>query len=194
MAISRALRRLLKVRELEEEQSRVALESSLGVLQRLQDARQLAIESGCRGMKLFITGACTGKLPDRLSGLQEASASEHRGAALNSRIEDAQSDVDLLREAFLAKRVERRQAETLIEQTEQREALEANRRSQQAVDEWYRFRLTGDSALPRDICAISATHVELSFAQPNNAAEGNLRANRNTDTPGFPDRKDKSHS
>ena len=34
MAVSRALRRLLRVRELEEEQSRLALESALGELQR----------------------------------------------------------------------------------------------------------------------------------------------------------------
>ena len=38
MAISRGLRRLLRVRNLEEEQSRQALESALGELNRLESA------------------------------------------------------------------------------------------------------------------------------------------------------------
>ena len=42
---------------------------------------------------------------------------------------------------FLAKRVERRQAETLIEETEAREAIEADRRNQQSIDDWYLNRM-----------------------------------------------------
>jgi hypothetical protein len=38
MAVSRALRRLLRIRELEEEQCRLALESTLGELNRLESA------------------------------------------------------------------------------------------------------------------------------------------------------------
>jgi hypothetical protein len=39
------------------------------------------------------------------------------------------------------KRVERKQAEALIQETEARDAVEANRHSQQALDDWYRNRL-----------------------------------------------------
>jgi hypothetical protein len=49
--------------------------------------------------------------------------------------------VATLRQEFLGKRVERRQAETLIRETEARDAIEAGRRGQQALDDWYRFRL-----------------------------------------------------
>ena len=38
------------------------------------------------------------------------------------------------------KRVERRQAETLIRESEAQEAIETDRRSQQALDNWYSFR------------------------------------------------------
>jgi hypothetical protein len=46
-----------------------------------------------------------------------------------------------MRQKFLSKRVERRQAETLIRETQARDATEAGRRDQRALDDWYRFRL-----------------------------------------------------
>jgi hypothetical protein len=49
--------------------------------------------------------------------------------------------VATLREEFLAKRVERRQAETLIKETEARDAIEAGRRSQQNLDDWFGNRM-----------------------------------------------------
>jgi len=52
-----------------------------------------------------------------------------------------------LRQEFLGKRVERRQAETLIEKTEAQDAIEAGRHAQQALDDWYRFGLHRESAL-----------------------------------------------
>jgi hypothetical protein len=42
---------------------------------------------------------------------------------------------------YLAKRVERRQAETLIEEAQAQNALDAGRRSQQALDDWFLNRL-----------------------------------------------------
>jgi hypothetical protein len=50
-------------------------------------------------------------------------------------------DLCSLRERFLAKRVDRRQAETLIVETEARDAADQSRRGQQALDDWYRFQL-----------------------------------------------------
>ncbi len=44
------------------------------------------------------------------------------------------------------KRVEHRQAETLIQETEAREAIEAGRRGQQALDGWYSSRLYREQA------------------------------------------------
>jgi hypothetical protein len=55
-------------------------------------------------------------------------------------IEDKHVNVDALREEFLAKRVERRQAETLIREIEARGAIESSRRAQQGIDDWFRNR------------------------------------------------------
>jgi hypothetical protein len=62
-------------------------------------------------------------------------------AVLEPRIEAKEEEVEALRQEFLLKRVEHRQAETLIQETEAREAIEAGRSSQQRLDDWYSSRL-----------------------------------------------------
>jgi len=60
--------------------------------------------------------------------------------------------VAALREEFLAKRVERRHAETLIKETEARDTIEAGRRSQQNLDDWFGNRMhrkDADAAMRR---------------------------------------------
>jgi flagellar biosynthesis chaperone FliJ len=140
MTVSPALRRLLRIRDLEEEQSRLALESALGELHRLKHALAATAELSRRGKRLVGASAQTGELPDRLAGLEEMRSATRRVAALAPRIADAELDVAKLRQEFLSKRVERRQVETLIKETEARDALEAGRRGQQAADDWYRNR------------------------------------------------------
>ena len=44
------------------------------------------------------------------------------------------------RQEFLAKRIERRQAETLIERSEARDAVDAARRTQRELDDWFLSR------------------------------------------------------
>jgi hypothetical protein len=76
-------------------------------------------------------------LPDRLAGLEETRAAGRHASALAPRIAAAELDVVALRREFLARRVERRQAETLIQETEAQDAAEAGRRGQQALDDWF---------------------------------------------------------
>jgi hypothetical protein len=64
-------------------------------------------------------------------------AAGRRATALTPKIENAELEVTALRDEFLAKRVERRQAETLLKETEDRDAIEAGRRSQQSLDDWF---------------------------------------------------------
>ena len=130
MAVSQALRRLLRVLEIEEEQS--------GNLERSLTVTRVRERSGRR---LVISSAQSGELRDRLAGLEETRAARRRAEALAPRIADAEVEVTAFREAFLAKRVERRQAETLISETEAQDAVIAGRRSQQALDDWYLNRL-----------------------------------------------------
>jgi hypothetical protein len=140
MAVSRALRRLLRIRELEEEQNRLVLESALGELNRLERALAATLVREREGRKLVEASARSNQLMDRLAGLEEARSAGLHAIALGPRIDAQQAEAAARRLDFFAKRVERRQAETLIEETEAREAIEAGRRGQQSIDNWFSSR------------------------------------------------------
>ncbi len=137
MAVARALRRLLRVLEIEEEQCRAALESALSGLKRLEQARTAATERARRGRHLVISSAGSAEPADRLAGLEETRAGNRHIAALSAQIVAIEEEVAAQRAAYLAKRVERRQAETLIRETEARDAIQTDRRGQRTLDDWY---------------------------------------------------------
>ena len=144
MTVSRALRRLLRVRSLQEEQSRLTLESALGELHRLEHALTATVDRERRGRSLIQASAQTGELMDRLAGFEETRSAGQHAAALEPRIDGMGEEVADRREEFLLKRVERRQAETLIQETEAQESIEDGRRGQQALDDWYSSRMYRD--------------------------------------------------
>lgn len=137
MAVSRTLKRLLRVLELEEEQCLGAMEEAMAELRRLENALVVAGERSRQARLMVVNSAYTGAFEDRLAGLTEAEASERLQKALKPHISVAESYVAEVREAYLAKRVERRQAETLIEEAEARDKVENNRKAQASLDEWY---------------------------------------------------------
>jgi hypothetical protein len=140
MAVSRALRRLLRIRELEEEQNRLALESASGELNCLEVALTAAFERERQGRRLVESSTYSNQMMDRLAGLEETRSAGLYVVALGPKIDAKQEEVAARRQEFLVKRVERRQAETLIEETEAREAIEADRHGQQSLDDWYSSR------------------------------------------------------
>lgn len=141
MSVSRSLRRLLRIRDLEEEQLRTALESAMGELHSLENALTYAKIREQKGIELLRSGVRDGELDQRQAGMVEAYAGQRTAAALVPRIVLAQENAEDIRQEFLEKRVERRQAETLIESAQALEAVEAARKSQDALDDWYRARL-----------------------------------------------------
>ena len=141
MAVSRTLKRLLRVRELEEEQRRLVLESASSALRRLENTLAVAQERGRQGSRLVTSSAGSGELSDRLAGMEEVKTSERFSKALTPRIQHQEAVVTECREEFMEKRIERRQAETLIEESQAQHDLEAGRRSQQAMDDWYSNKL-----------------------------------------------------
>lgn len=141
MPVSRSLRRLLRIRDIEEEQCRLALESALGELNRLEHALAATTERERRGRRLVVAGVRGGELLDRLAGLEETHAADRLAGALTPKIAETAQDVVALRQEFLGKRIERRQAETLIGETEARDAVATGRREQQGIDDWYRSRM-----------------------------------------------------
>ena len=137
MPVSRALRRLLHVRAMEEEQQRLALESALGELHALEDALSAARARDRAGRALLNLSFQASEPIDRTAAQVEVQSAVRRAAFLKPRIAAAETAASRARQAFLDKRLERRQAQTLIEQAEARDAVEFARRGQQSLDETY---------------------------------------------------------
>jgi hypothetical protein len=161
MAVSRALRRLLHIRELEEEQNRLALELAVGELNRLEHALTATLERERRGRRLVEASVQTGQVVDRIAGFEETRSAGSHNLALKPRIEFQGEEVTTRREEFLEKRVERRQAETLIQATEAQDAVDADRRGQQSLDDWYSSRLYRKAA--EDGPPTTASHATEAF-------------------------------
>jgi hypothetical protein len=140
VAVSKSLERVLRIRDLQEEQQRLALESAAGELRDLEAARQAAGEMERAGRAWIGASVQTGLLADRQGGLVQATAGRRRAELLAQHIARAKAETKRLHEAFLEKRLERRQAETLVSESEARDVIESNRRSQRAVDDWHGSR------------------------------------------------------
>lgn len=140
MAISKAILRLRQILDIEEESCRREMEAA----QRDHSMLLLALaDAGTQqraGRCLAVQGMAHGVLPDRLAGIEIAQSGERRAAALRERIEESLRLVEKQRAAYLSKRVERRQAEELVNQAHQQEAQEAERHAQQSLDDWYSAR------------------------------------------------------
>lgn len=140
MAVSSAMRRLLRIRNLTEDQSRMDLESALGELHVIERALEASQARERLGRRWIGQSVQTGEIADRASALEEASAAARHRVSLMPRIAESRDDVNELRLEFLTRRTERRQAETLIEQAEARDAIEMDRRAQQALDDLHLSR------------------------------------------------------
>jgi len=152
MPVSRALRRLLNVREIEEEQRRLTLDSAMSELHALQHALSAARARERIGRMLLTTSLQACELTDRTAAHVEIQAAVRKAAALAPRIAAAGIAALSARQEYLEKRLERRQAQTLIEEAETQDALESARRDQQSLDETFgsrRHRKERQSREPR---------------------------------------------
>ena len=140
MAVSRAMRRLLHVLEIQEEECRAAMESARAELKQLEQALNRSVERERSGRRLVAASAATGEITDRIAGIEETRVAKRIALALSPRIAESKSAVDLRQREFLGKRVERRQTETLIEEAEALERVEAGRRAQRDLDDWFLSR------------------------------------------------------
>lgn len=146
MPVSPALRRLLHVREIEEEQRRLALESALGELHAMEHALAAAHAREHAGRRLLAVSVCEGGIADRTAAIVEGQAAARCIVALPPRIAAAENNVLRARQSYLDKRIERRQAQALIAEAEARDTADAGRHDQQTLDETYgagRHRLKG---------------------------------------------------
>jgi hypothetical protein len=142
MAVSRAMRRLLQVLEIQEEECRAAMESARAELKQLEQALNRNVERERGGRRLVAASAATGEITDRIAGIEETRVAKRIATALAPRIAESELAVSLRQREFLGKRIERRQTETLIEEAEALESVEAGRRAQRDLDDWFLSRRT----------------------------------------------------
>ena len=161
MAIPRNMRRLLQVLKLEEEQRKAEMETALGDLRRLERALTATQEREREGRRLVQASAATGEIVDRLAGLDESRAALRVGALLKPRIAQSRDEATTRRRNFLSKRVERRQAESVLQSAETAEAVEAGRRRQREQDEWFLSKAqrgNPSQSAPQDASGSRAKH------------------------------------
>jgi len=141
MAKERSMKRLLRVLEIEEEQAEIALASAVADLRLLEQRADAAAQRIRSGRQLVVSSAFRGDASDRWAGQQESSSAMCHISFLRPLIAEAELAVTARRDQYFARRVDRRQAETLLNEAMAREAAEAGRTSQQGLDDWYLNRL-----------------------------------------------------
>jgi hypothetical protein len=144
MPVSSALQRLLSILNQEELLRRRELEWAQGELAQLEHAMKAAGERQQNGRRLIACAVRSNDLCDRLAGMEEVQAGRDCGAVLQEHIHRSNFIVEDLRTALLSKQVERKQTETLIEASEAREAIEADRQMQKSLDDRYLSRFSDD--------------------------------------------------
>jgi flagellar export protein FliJ len=140
LPVASSLKRLLRVRAIEEEQHKSALESAVAEVHQL-DAALVSIAGRARGGRgLLVESAQTGQPSDWQAGVQESCNATDLATVVSNRRASAVNCVDEQRAAYLASRTRRRQAETLVEEALSCEARLGSQRDQQALDDWFRSR------------------------------------------------------
>lgn len=147
-AVSRqkTLQRLLHIREIEEEQKRLRLAAAMTTLDRLATARDAAVIASRDGRNLVAGSAISGDIADRQSGLVQTESAQRRARRLEMQIAESREETIACRHDFLTKRVERRQAETVLQHEDAREKLESARKSQRNIDDWYGIKTNRQAA------------------------------------------------
>jgi hypothetical protein len=102
------------------------------------------------GRRLVAASAVTGEITDRIAGIEDARTARRIAAALAPRIAEAELALQSRQREFLGKRIERRQTETLIEEAGTLEKVEAGRRAQRDVDDWFLSRRSKPSNTRRE--------------------------------------------
>jgi flagellar biosynthesis chaperone FliJ len=139
--VSSTLKRLLQIRELQEQQSRTALEIALREVRQLEDALNASAHRERSGRQLVCSSAQSCSLTDRIVGLEEIRTAADLTRSLAMRLVAAEKRADELREHLLSTRAQRRQAEILIQDKMSRAAEEETRREQLAQDDIRRSTL-----------------------------------------------------
>ncbi len=140
MKSSHALRRLLRIRALQEEQSRLALETAQAEQKRLDAALAESRRSERRSRESIFAGVRSGDAVERIAGIMQSFESERASKQIAAWKLEADLAAARLRKAFLADRTERRQTERMVEAAAAEATAQEERSAQKALDDWHRMQ------------------------------------------------------
>jgi len=135
--IRRALPRLLRLRQIEEEESRQALEIAAAERNRAECEFARTVEHYAQSRRQFTAGVLRQNSLDRTGALLEMEQADRDRLVALPALHAANSKEARLKTGFLARRTERRQVEALVETQQRKGNAEDMRRVQQMLDDWY---------------------------------------------------------
>jgi hypothetical protein len=141
MGSARQFTRIVRIRQLAEDQGRRTMNLAIAELVELELALRTAKQREREGRSLVAASACSGDIADRVAGIEESRSASRKALSLAVRIRAAEETVAELRQDYLAKRTSRLQAESLAETERVREQAKKLRKDQQALDDWYLNRM-----------------------------------------------------
>jgi len=137
MSIKPVLARLLRLRGLEEEQSRLELENTAAALGRVEQERAAVTRRQAMGRRVFVTGIEQSDNRCRPAAVIEMELAQRQRAQVDLRLTAIESEVERQRDEFLERRTRRQQVETLVDAARAESEVTAARRAQQMLDDWY---------------------------------------------------------
>jgi flagellar biosynthesis chaperone FliJ len=137
MAAKQGLNRLLRVRQLEEELSRVELEVAVGDRNRMGEELASVAQRQAAGRRDLVRGIMERDTAGRAGSVIEVEQARRLQLRMEPRLEAAEDEVARQREEFLARKRDRRQVETLVDEQQRIAREAAGRRAQQMLDDWY---------------------------------------------------------
>jgi flagellar export protein FliJ len=136
------LGRIYKIRQIEEDQARLGLESSVAVLRRtqMQVGEALTAESGARGRRNAVLAEPSAELHGWMGPESEAQLQRVIAVRTARAIPKLEMEVQVKRNGYLERRRERQKLENLVKKAAEREAMEIERKSRAELDDLVQAR------------------------------------------------------
>jgi flagellar export protein FliJ len=137
----RALTRLLRLRELEEESKCLELEGAVAERTKVERILQGVMQRKATGRRDFAEGIESADRVRRADGLRALSDAHRQVQGLASLLSGAEDEVERVKRQLLMQRIARQQVEMLVTEARQVTETETAHRAQQLLDDWYGTRL-----------------------------------------------------
>ena len=137
MTMRHSLHRLLRLRSLLEDVSRVELEAKLQGLNQVESALARSQETARASRQRQFAGIVDDRNADRLEAQAMSEWVARERGALEKALHGRVLEVDAAKAAYLERRKESRQVEGIIEAREAAAGVALDRREQRELDDWF---------------------------------------------------------